>query len=266
MSAWLPGLLIWVQVNGYAAVWAALFIAAAGVPLPISLVLLAVGAFSAVGDFNLSLLALVAISGSVAGDQLGYGIGHWWGRRLLLWIGRSPHLDALSTHAIIPAEAYFARYGGWAVFLTRFIVSGLGGTTNLVAGATRYQYRRFLLADISGEALGAIIPLSLGYLFGASWEAVSDVLNAASLFGLAAVTVLILAMSLWRITHRIPRRQDQVPQDQVPCAQPGSPSVESGWHVAQSLPAQAGHYPCGGDSGDAHAWLGVEEPVRARHP
>ena len=141
------------------AVWASLFIAAAGIPLPITLVLLAVGAFTGVGDFNPVWIALVATSGSVAGDQLGYGVGRRWGSQLLLWLQRSPYLQRLSGRAIAPAETYFARYGGWAVFLTRFLVSGLGGVTNLLAGATRYRYLRFLLADIAGEALGAIIPL-----------------------------------------------------------------------------------------------------------
>ncbi|MGO8951226.1 MAG: DedA family protein [Ktedonobacterales bacterium] len=207
MSVWLPEILMWMEAYGYLAVWAALFIAAAGAPLPIGLALLAAGAFTAVGDFNPILLALVAISGSVAGDQVGYGIGRWWGRRLLLWLKHSPHFHRLSARAIAPAEAYFARHGGWAVFLTRFLVSGLGGATNLLAGATRYRYLRFLLADITGEALGAIIPLSLGYIFGASWEAAGDVLNAATLFALAAVILLVLSVSLARTIRRIPRRQ-----------------------------------------------------------
>ena len=203
MNAWLPDLLTWVQTYGYLAVWASLFIAAAGIPLPITLVLLAVGAFTGVGDFNLVWIALVATSGSVAGDQLGYGVGRRWGSQLLLWLERSPHLQRLSGRAIAPAETYFARHGGWAVFLTRFLVSGLGGVTNLLAGATRYRYRRFLLADIAGEALGAIIPLGLGYLVGASWEAAGDVLNAASLLAVVAVVLVVLCVSLQKTLPRL---------------------------------------------------------------
>src|SRR2546430_12335836 len=51
---------------------------------------------------------------------------------------------------------------------------------NLLSGSELYPYRYFLLFDSSGEALGAIIPLSLGYVFGASWEAVGDVLGYSS--------------------------------------------------------------------------------------
>ncbi len=207
MSALLPSLLSWVQGYGYLAAWLILFIAAVGVPLPVDLVLLAAGAFSAGGDFNVLLLALVAISGSVGGDQLGYGIGRWWGRLLLSRFERSPRWRVLLGRIIAPAEVYFSRHGGWAIFLSRFLVSSLGGEINLLAGATLYPYRRFLLADVTGETLGAAIPLSLGYLFGASWEAAGDLLNTASLCVLGAMIVLLLTLYLVKTLWRTPRQR-----------------------------------------------------------
>ena len=115
MSAWLPGLLTGIHTYGYLAVWLILFIAAVGVPLPVDLLLLAAGALSAVGHFNFLLLALFATSGSVCGDQLGYGIGCWWGHRLLTWLERSPRWHVLAERVIAPAQAYFAQRGGWAI-------------------------------------------------------------------------------------------------------------------------------------------------------
>lgn len=198
MITWFPGVLSWVYAYGYLAVWLILFIAAVGVPLPVDLVLLAAGAASAIGHFNLLLLAPVAISGSVCGDQLGYGLGRWWGRRLLIWLERSPRWRWLTARLITPAEAYFARRGGWAIFLSRFLVSSLGGEINLLAGADPFPYRRFLLADVAGETLGAVIPLSLGYVSGAKWKAVGNELGAASLGVLAVAILLILSVALVR--------------------------------------------------------------------
>jgi membrane protein DedA with SNARE-associated domain len=63
----------------------------------------------------------------------------------------------------------------------------------------KYSYRRFLLYDVSGEALGAIIPLLLGYTFSVSWEAVGDILGAASLLALAALFTIYLAIRLIKI-------------------------------------------------------------------
>jgi len=44
--------------------------------------------------------------------------------------------------------------------------------------------------------LGAIIPLSLGYVFGASWEAVGDVLGYSSFLILSLLIVIVLALRL----------------------------------------------------------------------
>lgn len=201
MSVFLPQLITWLQQYGYIALWLAIFVAAAGVPLPVSFVLLAAGAFSALGDFNIAALALVALSAAVCGDSAGYAIGRLWGSRLLDWLERSPRRFIAPRH-IARGRLYFARRGGWAVFLSRFLFSGLGGVINLLAGADLYPYRRFLLADAGGETLGAAIPLGLGYIFGASWEPVGDLLGDVSLFLLTALVVAILTISLVRTIRR----------------------------------------------------------------
>ena len=44
--------------------------------------------------------------------------------------------------------------------------------------------------------MGAIIPLLLGYVFGASWEAVGDVLGYSSFLILSLLIVIVLALRL----------------------------------------------------------------------
>ena len=220
MSLLLPTLINWLQQYGYVALWFAIFVAAVGVPLPISLVLLAAGAFSALGDFNVFILALVASSAAVCGDNLGYFIGRLWGRRLLDWLERAPRRRLFSPRTVARARAYFARGGGWAIFLSRFLASGLGGAINLLAGANPYHYRRFLLADVSGETLGAAIPLGLGSIFGASWEPVGSLKGDVSLLFLATLLVVILSISLVRMlrhakTASSDQRQLAMPKDQL---------------------------------------------------
>ncbi len=43
-----------------------------GIPLPIGLILLGAGAFAALGDFDIVLLTLVAVTASACGDSMGY--------------------------------------------------------------------------------------------------------------------------------------------------------------------------------------------------
>jgi membrane protein DedA with SNARE-associated domain len=65
-----------------------------------------------------------------------------------------------------------------------------------------FPFRSFLLCDFSGEALGAIIPLALGFAFSASWEAVGDILGAVSLFALGLLCVVVLIHRLLRYLKR----------------------------------------------------------------
>ena len=171
--------------------------AAVGIPIPITLLLLAAGAFAALGDFNVALLFLISFSALVCGDNAGYWIGRIWGSKVLNWVERSKRWNQLiPPKRIMQSRQYFQRRGGWAIFLSRFLFSALGGVINLLSGSELYPYRYFLLFDSSGEALGAIIPLSLGYVFGASWEAVGDVLGYSSFLILSMLIVIVLALRL----------------------------------------------------------------------
>lgn len=198
MNALLPTLLNWLQQIGYPVLWAIVFVAAAGLPLPTVLLLLAAGAFAGAGDFNLALLLLLALSASVAGDSLGYWIGRLWGIKALNWLERPHRRPLISPQVVVRSRKEFEAHGGWAVFLSRFLISALGGAINLLAGADPYPYRRFLVFDMTGEALGVGIPLILGYAFGASWESVGSLLGALSGFALALLLVIALGIYLLR--------------------------------------------------------------------
>ena len=202
MSAFLPNLIDWLQQYGYPALWLFVFIAAVGIPLPTSLVLLASGAFAALGDFNIFVLGVIAVTASTGGDNVGYFIGRRWGSKVLLWLQRPRSRRLISPRTLTRAQTYFQKRGGWAVFLTRFLFSALGGITNLLAGAELYPYRRFLFADITGEATGAVIALSLGYLFGASWEAVGNILGAISILAFALLAVIFLLYYLIKLAQQ----------------------------------------------------------------
>jgi membrane-associated protein len=203
MNAMLPLLVSWMQQYGYPALWLSIFVAAVGIPLPISFVLLAAGAFAALGDFNIFLLGAIALTAAVCGDSTGYLIGYRVGSYALIWLEHTRRLRLISPQTVQKSRRYFNKRGGWAIFLSRFIVSALGGTINLLAGAEMYPYRRFLWLDISGEAIGVFIFLALGYTFGASWEAIGDVIGTTSLFLLAFLVTLYLAYVLIRMIRRM---------------------------------------------------------------
>lgn len=159
--------------------------------------MLAAGAFAALGDYNFVLLFFISFSALVCGDTTGYWVGRIWGSRVLDWIERSKRWNRLIPPTrIVQSRQYFRRRGGLAIFLSRFLFSALGGAINLFSGSELYPYHNFLFFDSSGEALGAIIPLLLGYIFGASWEDVGDVLGYSSFLILSLLIVIVLVLRL----------------------------------------------------------------------
>ena len=215
MSILLPGILNWLLAYGYPVMWLTIYVASAGFPIPSALVLLAAGAFAQAGDFNIFLLAVLAITASVSGDSTGYYIGRRWGTRVIGWLETSRWNRFISARRIERGRLRFKRQAGWAVFLTRFLFPALGGVVNLLAGADPYPYRYFFACDISGEFLSAVIPLSLGFAFGASWEAVGNVLGSFSVFALAMLVAVVLAVYLVKTMRRPKMAQEKTAAIQV---------------------------------------------------
>jgi len=183
---------------GYPALWLIVFVAAVGAPISGNLLLYAGGAFAAFGDFNLVLLFFVGLSAAVLGDNLGYALGWKVGTPLFIWLEQQKRLRFISPQSVTRGRAYFRRRAGLAIFLSRFFILVLGGPINLLAGADRYPYRKFLFWDISGQVLGAILPLGIGYIFAASWGEASNISGAFSTFGLASLVATFLSVVVLR--------------------------------------------------------------------
>ena len=186
------------QQYGYPILWLIVFVAAVGAPISGNLLLYAAGAFAAFGDFNIFILFPVAVSAAVLGDNLGYFIGWRVGVPLLTWLERQKRFPFISASALERGREYFRRRTAWAIFITRFLILVLGGPINFLAGVERYPYRNFLFWDVSGQILGAIIPLGLGYIFAASWEQVAGVFGAFSSLFLVLLVAIILSVVLVR--------------------------------------------------------------------
>ncbi len=186
------------QQYGYPVLWLTVFVAAAGIPLSGTLLLFASGAFAALGDFNIIILFPIALSAAVMGDNLGYLVGRRVGVPLLHWFERQKRFRLITPETLEKSRVYFRRRAAWTVFITRFLLVALGGPINLVAGLEQYPYSRFLLWDICGQVLGALIPLGLGYIFAQSWEEVAGIFGAISGLLLAFLVAIILVVVLVR--------------------------------------------------------------------
>ncbi len=154
-------LLAAVSQYGAPALFGIVTIAAIGVPLPITLLLIVAGSMVSQGAMHLGWAIGLAGAGSILGDQAGYAIGRWGGpaavTRLSALFGRHASLGAMAAKA--------KAWGGPGIFITRWLLSPLGPWINLVSGTAGYPWHRFLFWDILGELTGAVVYISLGWFF-----------------------------------------------------------------------------------------------------
>ena len=181
------------------------FISALGAPFPCTLLVIAAGAFAKQGLLTWYTTGV---------DRAGI-CGSW----------RQPELcNGTLMHANPSCAAFKARriglrrnqpstdWGGMAVVWTRFLITGIAVPVNLIAGTSGFGIRRFFVYDLIGETVWIFGYGGLGYLFGAQWEAVSDVLGNISglLLGL-----ILLGIGIWLGIRRlkvIEARKAKVPE------------------------------------------------------
>ncbi|WP_157374984.1 VTT domain-containing protein [Arthrobacter alpinus] len=98
-------------------------------------------------NLSLPLLIGVVVLAAVAGDQVGYMLGRKFGRR---WFKDDAKI--LKTAYLVRTEEFFAKQGGKAIVLARF-VPVVRTFAPLVAGIAQYNHKKFTLWNIAG-ALG----------------------------------------------------------------------------------------------------------------
>jgi membrane protein DedA with SNARE-associated domain len=194
---------------GYLGVFLGVMLESAGVPLPGEAVLLASGALAHRGVLDPVVVLFFGLLGAVTGDQIGYWIGRKGGRPFVLRWGR---YVMITSERLGRTEAYFARHGGRAVFLARF-VAGLRVFGALVAGISRMPWRRFVLYNVLGGAAWVTAVVSIGYLLSASMSLVEHWVGRVSLLLVAA---LVLALLLRWGYRRATRKVGEGPDDDRP--------------------------------------------------
>ena len=191
-------LLLLISRYGYLVVFFGVMLEGAGVPLPGETVLIAAGVLVHRGVLDFGDALFSGILGTVMGNQIGYWVGRFGGRAFVLRWGR---YALVTPERLGRAEAFFARHGGRAVFLTRFI-TGLRVFGALVAGISRMPWVRFALYSLLGASVWAAAAVSLGYFLWASTSLVEQWVGRVSLLLAAA---LVLALLLWWAYRRVTR-------------------------------------------------------------
>jgi membrane protein DedA with SNARE-associated domain len=182
---------------GYWAVFFGVMLENAGVPVPGETILLIAGYFASTGKFHLGLVMLIAATGAVIGDNIGFAIGHHFGRSVLLRVGR---FFFLTPKRFEYMENYFQQHGNKTILVARFI-TGLRVFAALLAGASKMPWRVFIVFNLAGAVLWSIVITTLGYLFGQSLPLLVKWVGRSGTILL--VSAIVIGIVVWRVRkHR----------------------------------------------------------------
>jgi membrane protein DedA with SNARE-associated domain len=152
----------WISHGGPLMIFALLFACGLGLPLPEDIPLLAGGFFIAKGQMHVVVVCVLAWLGIVGGDCVLYRFGHKYG----LNITKVPFIGKhVTKERILKAERLFDRWGIWVVAIGR-LVAGVRGAMVVAAGAIRFNFVKFVIADGLAALISGGIFVALGWWIG----------------------------------------------------------------------------------------------------
>jgi LPXTG-motif cell wall-anchored protein len=189
------------QTYGYWTVACALLLENVGLPVPGETTLL-FGSFLASTEHQLRLPYIIVFGtlAAAAGDNAGYAVGHFGGRR---FVENYLHLLQISRARVEQGERFFGQHGALTVYLARFI-AGLRIVAGPLAGTLHMQWTEFLLFNFLGAASWVTTIACVGYFFGSQ---VDRLVRTMSHVNLVIGGLVLLAAALWWWRRRRSRVQ-----------------------------------------------------------
>jgi membrane protein DedA with SNARE-associated domain len=209
MPPHLPGVLRGLEPTldhfGYLAVVGLVFIEDFGVPVPGETILILAAVYAGTGRLNIVLVALLGFVGAVAGDNVGFAIGHFGGRPLIERYGR---YIFLTRERVDRATGFFVRHGGWIIIVARFI-EGLRQANGIIAGMSGIHWAKFLAFNAIGAALWVAVWTSIGYLSGSHIDTIYNTAARYSTYVAIGAGVLVLVLI---VRHVVRSRRARAPR------------------------------------------------------
>ena len=160
----------WFEWGGYFILFGLLFACGLGLPMPEDIPLLLAGFFIANGKMNPVIACTLAWLGIIGGDCVLYSFG----RRYGLEITRVPFIGKhVTKERILRAEELFERWGIWVVAVGRMF-AGIRGAMVVAAGAIRFNFIKFVIADGLAAVVSGGLFIWLGWLAGMKLGSISE--------------------------------------------------------------------------------------------
>jgi membrane protein DedA with SNARE-associated domain len=159
-----------------------------GMLVPGLIVTMLGGFFAKLGILKLTLVYLLAATGAMIGDHISYALGRYYGKTLIKKFGKYILLSEehyQTTEEIMKEHAYKAIILGRFSPITRALAPFVGGTVKI-------PLYKFTAATGIGATLWAGCFVTLGYLFGHTYETLAKYIDYGALILLCIILYLFI--------------------------------------------------------------------------
>jgi membrane protein DedA with SNARE-associated domain len=217
----------WVAWGGPLVIFALLFACGMGLPLPEDIPLLIGGYFVGRGEMNLGVVGVLAWLGIIGGDCVLYALA----RRYGLNVTRLPLIGRHVTQKRIRwAEKKFEQHGVWVVAVCR-LFAGVRGAMVIAAGAIRFSFLKFVVADGIAALVSGGMFVYFGYLAGKHLGSVADMRRKIGhyehyvIIGGVVLLAVFVAYLVWRHKKlKAEREEDEATNDAAAGTPPAHPT------------------------------------------
>ena len=198
ISAWLEAILTAISSNLWLSllfiflvcIGEAVFIIGLLVPsLPI---LLLTGGLISQGALPFWPIFFAAALGAIIGDAISYSVGYMLKDRIKTMWPFKQHLGMIEQ-----GEKFFARHGGKAIFIGRFI-TGVKAVIPGVAGMMGMSYRHFTIINVISAFVWAAAHILPGMLLTGWLKSIGLSLELVIIVGAVILTILFALIHFWK--------------------------------------------------------------------
>src|ERR1051325_104158 len=190
-----------VERYGYGASFLAVMVEGMGIPTPGQTLLMASSVEAAKGRMSIVLLLFLVTTAATVGNSIGYAIGRWGGRALLVKFRIKPERQQRT-------EDFFKRRGGIAILFARF-VDGLRQLSGIVAGILKMPWWTFTAYNIAGAILWTC-SWGLGtYYLGRDIHSIAGFLQRHRSFLFILSVAALASLIVYLLRYRNPRPKAQ---------------------------------------------------------
>lgn len=199
MEAWVSD---WMSQFGYFGVFLLILLENIFPPIP-SEVILTLGGFMTTTTTMTKFGVIIASTlGSVIGAAILYGIGTLLDvERLEKIVGKYGKYLRLTIKDIHKADAWFDKYGVWAVFFGR-LVPLVRSLISIPAGMSNMKFGLFLLFTTLGTLIWNTVLVSVGAAVGDNWHEIVGYMDIYSNVAYAIIAIVGIVFLVWYFKKR----------------------------------------------------------------